>query len=95
MTESKLIEKFWRESEMSNFSREAVVLFFYLLTLYRRQSKNDIVYLHPATLLTKITGFNQAALISASEELQTRNYIKFTPAEGTRSSGIYQISDLT
>ena len=93
MTESKLTEDFWRNCEIANFSKEATVLFFHLLSLHR-QSKSETVYLHPASLLCKIVGFNAAAVVAASEELQNRGYIEFTPAEGARTSGMYRFKNL-
>jgi hypothetical protein len=89
MNENRLIEEFWKDCEKVNFSKDATTLFFYLVFL-RRQSREDTVYLHPATLLSKVINFTQTAVISASEELQARGYIEFTPAEGARTSGSYR-----
>jgi DNA-binding MarR family transcriptional regulator len=93
MNENKLIDEFWKDCEMSNFSKEATVLFFHLLSLHR-QYKRETLYLHPAALLSKIIGYNQAAVTAASEELQNRGYIEYTPAEGARTSGIYKVIKL-
>jgi hypothetical protein len=91
MTDNKIIDQFWKDCEMANFSREATVLFFHLMTLHR-QSKVDTIYLHPATLLSKIVGFTPAAVTAASEELKARGYIAYIPAEGTRTSGVYRLT---
>ena len=89
MNENKLIEEFWKDCEKVNFTKEAATLFFYLIYL-RRQSREETLYLHPATLLSKVIGFAQTAVVSASEELQSRGYIEYTPAEGARTSGSYR-----
>lgn len=89
MNENKLIEEFWRDSEDANFSKEATVLFFYLLHLCRQKREAEIK-MHPARLLSKIKGFDQRNVVQASEELQSRGYIDFTPATETCSSGIYR-----
>lgn len=89
MNENKLIEEFWKDCERTNFSKEATVLFFHLLYL-RRQNRQETVYLHPAALLPKIVGFSQAAVNTASEELQKRGYIEFHAADGERTSGSYR-----
>jgi hypothetical protein len=90
MSDNKIIDQFWKDCEIANFSREATVLFFHLMTLHR-QSKTDTLYLHPASLLSKIVGFTPAAMASASDELKARGYIEYTPAEGGRTSGVYQL----
>lgn len=88
MNENRLIEEFWKDCEIANFSKEATVLFFHLLFLCR-QNRQDTVYLHPAALLSKVKGFAQTAVIAASEELQKRGYIEFQPADEERTSGCY------
>ncbi len=89
MNETRLIEEFWKDCERANFTKEATVLFFHLLYLHR-QTKETTIYLHPAALLSKVIGFAQAAVNSASEELQKRGYIEYKAAEGERTSGIYR-----
>ena len=89
MNENKIIEEFWKDCEKVNFSKEAATLFAYLLYL-RRQEKDETILLHPASLLSKIIGFTPAAVAAASNELQSRGYIEFIPAEGTRTSGSYR-----
>jgi DNA-binding MarR family transcriptional regulator len=91
MPDNKIIDQFWKDCEMANFSREATVLFFHLMTLHR-QSKVDTIYLHPAALLSKIVGFTPALVTNASDELKARGYIEYTPAEGTRTSGMYRLT---
>ncbi len=93
MNENRLIEEFWKDCEIANFSKEATVLFFHLLFLCR-QNRQDTVYLHPAALLSKVKGFAQAAVIAASEELQKRGYIEFQPANEERTSGCYSFVKL-
>ena len=89
MNETKLIEEFWKDCERTNFTKEATVLFFHLLYL-QRQTREKVIYLHPAALLSKIIGFAQAAVNTASEELQKRGYIEYQAAEGERTSGVYR-----
>lgn len=89
MNETKLIEEFWRESEGQNFSNEATVLFFYLLYLGRRSKNYQKILLHPAALMCKVKDINVKTTLSASEELQKRGYIRFTPADGDYTSGTY------
>lgn len=89
MNENKLIEEFWKDCEIANFSKEATILFFHLLYL-RRQNKSEVIHLHPAALLSKVKGFAQTAVVAASEELQKRGYIEFQAADEERSSGCYK-----
>lgn len=89
MNETKLIDEFWKDCERANFSKEATVLFFHLLYL-QRQNRQPEIYLHPAALLSKVIGFAQSAVNSASEELQKRGYIEYLASEGDRTSGIYR-----
>lgn len=89
MNENKLIDEFWKDCERANFTKEATVLFFHLLHL-QHQTKEPVIYLHPAALLSKVIGFAQAAVNSASEELQKRGYIEYLPSEGERTSGCYK-----
>lgn len=90
MNETKLIEEFWRESEEQNFSREATALFYHLLFIGKRNRNYEKILLHPASLLCKIKDFNTKDVEKASEELQSRGYLTYTPAEGTFTSGTYR-----
>lgn len=89
MNETKLIELFWRDSDDANFSKEAIVLFFYLLHLYHERREKEIK-MHPNKLSSVVKGFTQQNVIAASEELARRGYVDYTPADETRSSGIYR-----
>ena len=42
MNENKLIEEFWRDCDNNNFSKEATVLFYYLLYRYRRDRQETV-----------------------------------------------------
>lgn len=42
MNENKLIEEFWRDCDDNNFSKEATVLFYYLLYRYRRDRQETV-----------------------------------------------------
>ena len=89
MNELKLIEEFWRDSEGQNFSREATVLFYHLLFLGKRNRNYEKILMHPATLLCKIKDFSVKDVEKASEELQSRGYLNYTPADGNYTSGTY------
>lgn len=90
MNENKLIEEFWRDCDNNNFSKEAAVLFYYLLYRYRRD-REDIISINPAALMSLIVGFSVAALKAASEELRDRGFIEYTPADEKCTSGKYRI----
>ena len=78
MQEEKFISEFWKSNERSNFSKEATVLFFYLIYIWKNENKPEKFYVHPASLLCKVRGFTVKDVLSASKELQERNYISFT-----------------
>lgn len=81
MQEEKFISEFWKSNERSNFSKEATVLFFYLIYIWKNENKPEKFYVHPASLLCKVRGFTVKDVLSASKELQERNYISFTAPE--------------
>ncbi|MCS2507823.1 hypothetical protein NXW48_22995 [Phocaeicola vulgatus] len=39
MQEEKFISEFWKSNERSNFSKEATVLFFYLIYIWKNENK--------------------------------------------------------
>ena len=84
MNENKLIEEFWRDCDNNNFSKEATVLFYYLL--YRKET----ISINPAALLSLVSGYSVTAMKSASEELQSRGYVEYTPANESCTSGKYR-----
>ena len=90
MNELKLIEEFWRDTEEQNFSREATILFYHLLFLGKRNRNYEKICMHPAGVLSKVKDFSVKDVTNASEELQTRGYLKYTPADGNFTSGVYQ-----
>lgn len=73
MQEEKFISEFWKSNERSNFSKEATVLFFYLIYIWKNENKPEKFYVHPASLLCKVRGFTVKDVLSASKELQERN----------------------
>ena len=87
MQEEKFISEFWKSNERSNFSKEATVLFFYLIYIWKNENKPEKFYVHPASLLCKVRGFTVKDVLSASKELQERNYISFTAPERTGVRG--------
>ena len=54
MQEEKFINEFWKSNERSNFSKEATVLFFYLIYIWKNEGKPEKFYVHPASLLCKV-----------------------------------------
>ena len=89
MNETKLTEEFWRDCDNNNFSKEATVLFHYLLYRYRRD-RQETICINPAALLSLIASYSIASMKAASEELQARGYIAYTPADESCSSGKYR-----
>lgn len=89
MNENKLIEEFWRDCDENNFSKEATVLFYYLLYRYRRD-RQEIVSINPAALLSLVAGYTVTAMKAASEELQSRGYVEYIPANDGCTSGKYR-----
>lgn len=79
MEAEKFIHDFWKANEISNFSKEATVLFFYLIYVWENEKKPDVFYVHPASLLCKVRGFSVKGVLTASEELQERGYITYKP----------------
>ena len=77
MEAEKIIHDFWKANEISNFSKEATVLFFYLIYMWENEKKPEVFYVHPASLLCKVRGFSVKGVLAASEELQERGYIIF------------------
>ena len=73
MQEEKFISEFWKSNERSNFSKEATVLFFYLIYIWKNENKPEKFYVHPASLLCKVRGFTVKDVLSASKELQERH----------------------
>lgn len=91
MQEEKFINEFWKSNERSNFSKEATVLFFYLIYIWKNEGKPEKFYVHPASLLCKVRGFTVKDVLSACKELQERNYIRFTAPEKDWCSGEYSL----
>ncbi|WP_290096262.1 hypothetical protein [uncultured Duncaniella sp.] len=89
MNENKLTEEFWRDCDNNNFSKEATVLFYYLLYRYKRD-RQGIISINPAALLSLIAGYTVTAMKAASEELQSRGYVEYTPANDNCTSGKYR-----
>lgn len=89
MNENKLIEEFWRDCDNNNFSKEATVLFHYLLYRYRRD-RQETISINPAALLSLVTGYSVTAMKAASEELQSRGYVEYIPANDGCTSGKYR-----
>ena len=50
MNENKLTEKFWRDCDNNNFSKEATVLFYYLLYRYTGKRLSASIRLHCSAL---------------------------------------------
>ena len=44
MQEEKFISEFWKSNERSNFSKEATVLFFYLIYIWKNENKPEKFY---------------------------------------------------
>ena len=42
MQEEKFISEFWKSNERSNFSKEATVLFFYLIYIWKNEGKGVV-----------------------------------------------------
>ena len=42
MEAEKFIHDFWKANEISNFSKEATVLFFYLIYVWENEKKPDV-----------------------------------------------------
>lgn len=91
MDEEKLINEFWKSNERINFTKEATVLFFYLLYVWRSGNKPEKFYVHPASLLSQVRNFTVKDVLSASKELQEREYIRFTAPEKDWCSGEYTL----
>lgn len=89
MNENKLTEEFWRDCDNNNFSKEATVLFHYLLYRYKRD-RQETISINPAALLSLVTGYTVAAMKAASEELQSRGYVEYIPANDSCTSGKYR-----
>lgn len=89
MNEIILIEDFWKECDDANFSKEATILFFYLLKIYRER-KCDETKMHPNKLSSVVKGFTPANVASATEELAIRGYISYIAPTEACSSGIYK-----
>lgn len=89
MNENKLIEEFWRDCDNNSFSKEATVLFYYLLYRYRR-NRQETISINPAALLSLVAGYTVTAMKAASEELQSRGYVEYIPANDGCTSGKYR-----
>ena len=89
--EEKFINDFWKSNERSNFSKEATVLFFYLLYVWKSEERPDRFFVHPASLLCKVRNFQPKDVIRASRELAERGYIGFVEPEEEYCSGEYSI----
>ena len=91
MEAEKFIHDFWKANEISNFSKEATVLFFYLIYIWESEKKPEVFYVHPASLLCKVRGFSVKDVLAASEELQQRGYIVYKAPEQQWCSGQYSL----
>ncbi len=91
MEAEKFIRDFWKANEISNFSKEATVLFFYLIYIWESEKKPEVFYVHPASLLCKVRGFSVKDVLAASEELQQRGYIVYKAPEQQWCSGQYSL----
>lgn len=91
MEAEKFIHDFWKANEISNFSKEATVLFFYLIYIWENEKKPEVFYVHPASLLCKVRGFSVKGVLSASEELQERGYITYKAPDQPWCSGQYSL----
>ena len=91
MEAEKFIHDFWKANEISNFSKEATVLFFYLIYVWENEIKPDVFYVHPASLLCKVRGFSVKGVLTASEELQERGYITYKAPDQQWCSGQYSL----
>ena len=91
MEAEKFIHDFWKANEISNFSKEATVLFFYLIYVWENEKKPDVFYVHPASLLCKVRGFSVKGVLTASEELQERGYITYKAPDQQWCSGEYSL----
>ena len=89
MNENKLIEEFWRDCDNNNFSKEATVRGCYLLYRHKRD-RQETISINPAALLSLVSGYSVTAMKSASEELQSRGYVEYTPANESCTSGKYR-----
>lgn len=91
MEAEKFIHDFWKANEISNFSKEATVLFFYLIYMWENEKKPEVFYVHPASLLCKVRGFSVKGVLTASEELQQRGYITYKAPDQPWCSGQYSL----
>ena len=91
MEAEKFIHDFWKANEISNFSKEATVLFFYLIYIWESEKKPEVFYVHPASLLCKVRGFSVKGVLAASEELQERGYITYKAPDQPWCSGQYSL----
>ena len=91
MEAEKFIQDFWKANEISNFSKEATVLFFYLIYVWENENKPEVFYVHPTSLLCKVRGFSVKGVLTASEELQQRGYITYRAPEQQWCSGEYSL----
>lgn len=64
-------------------------LFFYLLYRHKRD-RHETISINPAALLSLVSGYSVTAMKSASEELQSRGYVEYTPANESCTSGKYR-----
>lgn len=64
MQEEKFINEFWKSNERSNFSKEATVLFFYLIYIWKNEGKPEKFYVHPASLLQSARIYRKGRAIS-------------------------------
>ena len=88
---NKYVSEFWSAGNICNFTKEAVVLFVYLLLLWDEQKRPTEFYMHPASLLSRVRGFTVKSVIEASEELQERGYISFEKPDKEWVAGRYTL----
>jgi hypothetical protein len=88
---NKYIADFWKANDMCNFTKEATVLFFYLIFVWDGEKRPEEFYMHPASLLCKVRGFTTKSVLDASDELQQRGYISFKAPQEQWCSGKYKL----
>jgi hypothetical protein len=87
----RFVSDFWKANDFCNFTKEATVLFFYLIFIWEGQHRPASFYMHPASLLSKVRGFTAKGVMEASEELQQRGYIVYEAPKDQWCSGTYQL----
>ena len=59
--------------------------------LYRyKRDRQETISINPAALLSLVAGYTVTAMKAASEELQSRGYVDYIPANDSCTSGKYR-----